>query len=63
MNIQQIREAVARGWCTPENANKEVDVVLAEAISQSVLAALQEGPEGEDGPWAPGWEQRAGIAQ
>ena len=32
-----IREAVARGWCTPANSNKEIDSDLAEAIVQEIL--------------------------
>ena len=31
-----IRGAIARGWCSPENAHKEMDVVLAEAIVKEV---------------------------
>ena len=30
--------ALARGYCTPENANKEVDVVLCEAMADEVIA-------------------------
>ena len=36
-----VAQAVARGWCTPENSHKEMDVVLAEAIAREVVAALQ----------------------
>jgi len=35
-----IRQAVARGWCAPENSHKEMDVVLAHAIAREVLATL-----------------------
>jgi len=35
-----ILEAVARGWCAPENVGKTVDVVLAIAIAREVTAAL-----------------------
>ena len=35
-----VRGAVARGWCSPENAHKEMDVHLAEAIAQEVCAAI-----------------------
>ena len=33
---QDIMEAVARGWCADANASKEMDVVLAEAITAEV---------------------------
>jgi hypothetical protein len=36
MDIAEIRGAVARGWCAEGNAHKEMDSVLAEAISQEV---------------------------
>ena len=39
MELSEIRGAVARGWCHPDNQHKEMDVDLAEAISQEVLAA------------------------
>lgn len=32
-----IRGAVARGWCSEENSHKEMDCVLAEAITQEIL--------------------------
>ena len=38
---QLILQAVARGWCSPENAHKEMDADLAKAITQEVLAALR----------------------
>ena len=34
---QQVREAVARGWCHPKNASKEMDCDLAEAIAEEVV--------------------------
>jgi hypothetical protein len=41
MNMEtQIREAVARGWCHPENAHKEMDADLANAIVKEVVAAF-----------------------
>lgn len=40
MTLQQIREAVARGWCHPVNEKKVMDVDLAEAISQEVYKEL-----------------------
>lgn len=41
MSIEEIREAVARGWCHPETKHLVMDVVLAEAISQEVYRAQQ----------------------
>jgi hypothetical protein len=35
-----IRQAIARGYCHPENAAKELDAVLIEAMVQEVVAAL-----------------------
>jgi hypothetical protein len=40
MNISGVRGAVARGWCAEANSHKEMDVDLAEAISQEVWAYL-----------------------
>jgi len=40
MNEKTVQEAVARGWCHKKNAEKEMDVDLAEAISQEVIKAL-----------------------
>ncbi len=37
LSARAIRGAVARGWCTEENAHKEMDVALAEAITQELL--------------------------
>jgi len=34
---QEIMGAVARGWCTKENENKEKDVTLATAIADEIL--------------------------
>jgi hypothetical protein len=34
---EEIRGAVARGWCAPPNAHKAMDCDLAEAIAQEVL--------------------------
>lgn len=42
--IEEIRGAVARGWCTPENSHKVMDATLALAIADSVCAALQAQP-------------------
>ena len=38
--IDLLRQAVAQGWCHETTSHKEMDVVLAEASAQSVLAAL-----------------------
>lgn len=39
--VTQIIEAVARGWCTPENAHKEFDATLGEAIAKQVLGVIR----------------------
>jgi hypothetical protein len=36
-----ILQAVARGWCSPENQHKEMDAALAGAIAREVSAALR----------------------
>jgi hypothetical protein len=46
MTIEEIRRAVARGWCAPENSAKEMDSDLAEAISQEILKLFSHGPTG-----------------
>ena len=38
-----LRGAVARGWCSPANENKEMDVTLAEAIVSEVWHLLGRG--------------------
>lgn len=48
-SIQEIREAVARGWCADANREKEMDSDLAEAISQEILQMLSHAPQ-QDGP-------------
>ncbi len=35
---ESVRGAVARGWCSEACQHKEMDVVLAESISQEILA-------------------------
>jgi hypothetical protein len=40
LSFSELRGAVARGWCSPENSNKEMDAVLAEAVSVEVWKAL-----------------------
>lgn len=39
-NGATIFEAVARGWCSPENSHKEFDATLGEAIAKEVIEAL-----------------------
>lgn len=34
--LDEIRGAVARGWCSKENEHKVIDPTLAEAIAQEV---------------------------
>lgn len=38
MSKKEIMQAVARGWCHPENENKIMDVTLALAITEEILA-------------------------
>ena len=40
ITLEGVRGAVARGWCAPENASKEMDVDIAEAITREVYALL-----------------------
>jgi hypothetical protein len=37
---EQVRQAVARGWCDPRNAHKVMDVDLAEAIVEEVIRSF-----------------------
>ena len=37
---EDVSGAVARGWCSPENAHKEMDSTLAEAIVKEVTRVL-----------------------
>lgn len=39
MSIEEIRGAVARGWCRPNTEDRVMDAELAEAISQEVSLA------------------------
>jgi hypothetical protein len=41
---EQVRQAVARGWCDPRNAHKEMDVDLADAISAEVIESFRPTP-------------------
>jgi hypothetical protein len=38
---ETIREAVARGWCHPDNEKKEMDARLAEAIVDEIILLLE----------------------
>lgn len=40
MLMQEIRGAVARGWCADANRHKEMDSDLAEAVSQEVYKLM-----------------------
>ena len=40
ISIEDLRGAVARGWCRAENSHKEMDATLAEAIVTEAHAAL-----------------------
>jgi hypothetical protein len=44
---ERVLQAVARGWCSPSNAHKGMDATLAEAIADSVVAALSTPAAGE----------------
>jgi len=37
---EQVRQALARGYCHPENASKELDADLIEAMAQEVVKSL-----------------------
>ena len=40
ITVEGVRGAVARGWCADENAAKEMDPDLAEAITREVYALV-----------------------
>lgn len=41
MNMEtQVRQALARGYCHPDNANKELDAKLIEAMAEEVVKSL-----------------------
>lgn len=42
MMLEQITEAVARGYCTPENSHKTMDVTLCSAIAREVNKAVSD---------------------
>lgn len=50
-SVAELRGAVARGWCAPENARKEMDVELAEAIAREVGALLARTPASRMYAW------------
>ena len=37
---KQVRQAIARGYCHPDNSTKEIDPVLIEAMVQEVVKTL-----------------------
>ena len=41
---EQIRQAVARGWCDPRNSHKIMDVDLATAIVAEVIKSISPAP-------------------
>ena len=56
MTKEEILGAVARGWCTPENSHKEVDVVLGEAITNEIVLALDKSVLSEDNLFERIWQ-------
>lgn len=44
---QQLREAMARGYCTPENSSKEMDSVLIDAMIKEILISVGFMPKDE----------------
>ena len=40
----QIRQALARGYCTPENEHKELDAVLIEAMKEEIIKSFSPDP-------------------
>ena len=40
-----ITQAIARGWCSPKNSHKILDVDLAVAIADEIMAALTPADE------------------
>lgn len=57
-SIQEVRGAVARGWCAPANTSKEMDSDLAEAITQEIWKMLHTVPQADDRPSAPDYDWR-----
>jgi hypothetical protein len=39
--IDLIKQAIARGYCSPENSGKTVDPVLIEAIAVEVMVEIE----------------------
>ena len=40
ITVEEVRGAVARGWCHPKNGHKEMDADLANAIVEQVAELL-----------------------
>jgi len=49
---QQINQALARAYCTPENSSKELDAVLINAMTQEVLKSVGFIPREDSRPVA-----------
>lgn len=45
MSKKEIMQAVARGWCHPETEHKVMDVDLALAITEEILALFPKPQE------------------
>ena len=40
----QISQALARGYCTPENEHKELDATLIEAMTEEIIKSFSPDP-------------------
>jgi hypothetical protein len=49
VSVEDVRGAVARGWCTKENSHKEMDSTLALAIADEVMKLLPTAPHEKEG--------------
>jgi transcription elongation factor Elf1 len=47
-SVEDIRGAVARGWCHPDNGHKIMDVDLANAITAEIVAMIAAAPVSYD---------------
>ena len=47
MKIEDIRGALARGYCTERNARKELDADLLEDMTREVMALLEAKKPGD----------------
>lgn len=47
-DTNEIRQAIARAWCNPLNASKEMDADLAEAAVAEVMTVLNSTPQPAD---------------